>query len=130
MLSSALLLLFATHTRLSSEAVPEAAKGATLLGGCQAEVRLMQRDTLQQAASPDLINGSYCVGYVSGFLAGLTPASSVCTHEQPMAAVVWAYVDYMEHNPQLLEEDKRVGLRLALEKAFPCNSNRPSAPSA
>lgn len=125
-----LLLLLTFHRGAPGDLLPQAARGATLLRGCQAEVRLMQLDELKQASSPDLVNGSYCVGYLNGFLAGLAPASSVCTHEQPMAAVVQAYVDYMERNPQLLDEDKRVGLRLALQSAFPCMTSRPGPPSA
>lgn len=125
-----LLMLLTSHHGAPGDLVPEAARGATLLRGCQAEVRLMQLDAIRQANSPDLVNGSYCIGYLNGFLAGLAPASSICTHEQPMAAVVHAYVDYMEHNPQLLDEDKRVGLRLALQSAFPCATSRPAPPSA
>lgn len=126
----ALLLLLTAHHGALDEALPEAARGATLLRGCQAEERLMRLDQAQQAASPDLANGSYCVGYLNGFLAGLNPASAVCPYQQPMAVVVHAYVDYMERNPQLLSEDKRVGLRAALQTAFPCAAGRAPAPSA
>lgn len=46
--------------------------------------------------------------------------SSICTREHTMADLVRAYVDYMQRNPEMLEADKRVGVRLALENAFPC----------
>ena len=85
----------------------------------------MALNSLEDAPQIDLINGAYCLGYLNGFIASLpsTP-SSICTHEESIAAMVRAYVTYMERNPPLLEEDKRVGLRIALEVAYPCPASR------
>ena len=81
----------------------------------------MALSSLEQAPPIDLINGAYCIGYLNGFTAGLPVVPvSICTHDQDMGAIVRAYVSFMERNPPLLEEDKRVGLRLALEDAYPC----------
>ena len=100
-------------------------KGVSLFRGCQAEMRLMALGALEEAPPIDLINGAYCIGYLNGFTAGLPPESlSVCTRADSMGGMVRAYVSYMERNPALLEEDKRVGLRRALEAAYPC----PAAP--
>lgn len=97
------------------------AKGAALYRGCQAELRLMEPGALSQASQGDLVNGTYCVGYLTGFLANLpTSSSSICPGDRPMGMVVRAYVEYLDKNQQLLEQDKRLGLLLALEAAFPC----------
>lgn len=115
----ALILVFLGSA--SHDAAPDASRGEALLKGCQAEMRLLQPGAVASAPQSDLVNGSYCIGYVNGFLAGLAPATaSVCTEQAPMISVVGAYVHYMEQNPQLLTEDKRVGLRQALQAAFPC----------
>ena len=115
------LLLAALATNIGDTAGPDTTKGASLVRGCQAEVRLMQFTSLEDAPQLDLINGAYCIGYLNGFLAGLpTTPGSICTHGDSMGAMTRAYVSYMEHNPQLLDQDKRVGLRLALEQAYPC----------
>ncbi|HLI78130.1 MAG TPA: Rap1a/Tai family immunity protein [Acidobacteriaceae bacterium] len=115
-------LLFALATPAAhADPAPDPSKGAALLRGCQAEVRLMELPSLSSAEPIDLINGAYCVGYLNGFTAGLTPATAaICTGEDSMAALVRAYVRFMERNPKLLDEDKRVGLRLALQEAYPC----------
>ncbi len=82
-------------------------------------------NSLEHAAPIDLINGAYCIGYLNGFTAALPSASTlICTRQESMAAMVRAYVTYMEQNPALLDEDKRVGLRLALQIAFPCGASR------
>lgn len=105
----------------TADAGGDVAKGAALLHGCQAELRLSQPEALQHAEQGDLVNGAYCVGYVNGFLANLgEPRGTICTHEQPLVEVLRSYVDFMAQNPGLLERDKRVGLRLALEHAYPC----------
>lgn len=85
----------------------------------------MALNSLENAAQIDLINGAYCLGYLNGFIANLpsTPAS-ICTHADTVGALVRTYVDYMERNPPLLEADKRVGLRMALEDAYPCPAPR------
>ena len=119
MLAPTLLLLLTAATHLSADTAPDPAKGATLLHGCQAELRLLNLPSLDQAPPIDLIDGAYCIGYLNGFLAGLSPAS-VCTRQQTMAALVTAYVHYMETHPELEDQDKRTGLRLALQNAYPC----------
>ncbi len=88
-------------------------------------MRLMGVSSLEEAPQIDLINGAYCIGYLNGFTAALAPdATPICTHQESMAAMVRAYVTYMDQNPTLLDEDKRVGLRLALQSAFPCSASR------
>ena len=85
----------------------------------------MALNSLDDAPQIDLINGAYCIGYLNGFTASLpsTPPS-ICTHDESMGAMVRVYVSYMERNPALLEEDKRFGLRMALEDAYPCSAAR------
>lgn len=113
----------------TADATSDAAKGAALLHGCQAEIRLMDAGAaLAQAEAADLINGSYCIGYLNGFLTGIHPgAGGVCLGNGNMSDLVRAYVRFMERNPQFAEEDKRIGLRLALQDAFPCPVDDKSA---
>ncbi len=121
MLLPVLLLLLLPHSGVTPDAGKEPGKGASLLKACQAELRLMQPGALTSADAGDLVNGSYCIGYLNGFLANLTTdRNAACPNDEPMAELVRAYVSYMERNPRLLEEEKRMGLRLALQNAFPC----------
>ncbi len=81
----------------------------------------MALSTLEEAPPLDLINGAYCIGYLNGFTAGLPPQpEAICTRDESMSNMIRAYVSYMEGNPALLQEDKRVGLRMALQAAYPC----------
>jgi hypothetical protein len=118
------VLVLATLSATTGDtASQDTSKGASLMRGCQAEMRLMQLASLEEAPQLDLINGAYCIGYLNGFLAALPiDGNSICTHNDSMGAMTRAYVAYMDRNPRLLEEDKRVGLRLALESAYPCPS--------
>lgn len=115
-------LLFATVvTGRADDATREIVKGAALYKSCQAEMRLMEAKDLSQATQPDLIDGSFCVGFVNGFTGNLSGAKvGVCTDGSSMGAVVKAYVAYMEKNPRLMNEDRRIGLGLALRGAYPC----------
>lgn len=80
----------------------------------------MDLPSITKATQSDLLNGSYCVGYLNGFVANLTTQTEICTDSAPMSALVRAYLAYLDKNPDLLVEDRRVGLNLALRDAFPC----------
>ncbi len=80
----------------------------------------MDLPSLAGATQDDLIEGSYCVGFVNGFVGTLQGGKAVCTNGAPVGEVIRAYVAYMEKNPKLLEQDRRVGLRLSLQEIYPC----------
>ena len=104
-----------------ADAGRELFKGAALYRTCQAEMRLMELPSLSAARQPDLIDGSYCVGFLNGFTGNLNAArNEVCPGSASMGEVVRTYVAYMDRNPKLMTEDRRVGLRLALQEAYPC----------
>jgi hypothetical protein len=120
MLAPLLLVLTAALPTVSG--LPDPAMGGSLLRGCQAEMRLMALPTLEEAPPLDLINGAYCIGYLNGFLAALPSAKTViCPNQVPMGDLVRSYVEYMQRNPPMQDQDKRVGLRLALQSAYPCS---------
>ncbi len=98
----------------------ELSKGSALYRVCQAEARLMDLPSLVSAASSDLLNGSYCVGYLNGFVANLDRSAAICPQEVPIGVLVRVYVAFMAKNPDLLEKDRRMGLNLALRDAYPC----------
>ena len=104
----------------SADAISELSRGSALYRVCQAEVRLMNLPSLVSAASSDLLNGSYCVGYLNGFVANLNRSAAICPQEVPIGALVRVYVAFMAKNPDMLEKDKRMGLNLALREAYPC----------
>lgn len=87
----------------------------------------MDLPSVAKASQSDLLNGSYCVGYLNGFVANLTHQTAICTDNAPMSALVRAYVEFLDKNQDLLTEDRRLGLGLALKNAFPCSAK--SAPS-
>ncbi len=104
------------------------ARGAALYRVCQAEVRLMDLPSLVSADSSDLLNGSYCVGYLNGFVANLDRSAAICPQEAPIGALIRTYVGFMDKNPNMLEKDKRLGLNLALRGAYPCPAETLPAP--
>ena len=104
----------------TADAVAELSKGSGLYRVCQAEVRLMDLPSLTTATQSDLLNGSYCVGYLNGYVANLQPVKAVCPGGAATGALVRNYVNFMEKNPDLLEQDRRLGLSLALRDAYPC----------
>ncbi len=116
-----LLLLASTVAQPpTADAVVELSKGSALYRVCRAEIRLMDLPSITKASQSDLLNGSYCVGYLNGFMANLTTQTNICTNSAPVSALVRAYVGYLDKNPDLLGEDRRLGLGMALHDAFPC----------
>ena len=123
MLALTLLLGLASSglpTKDVNSELSQLSKGSALYRVCQAEVRLMDLPSLVSAASSDLLNGSYCVGYLNGFVANLNRSTAICPEEVPIGALVRVYVAFMAKNPDMLEKDKRMGLNLALRESFPC----------
>lgn len=116
------LLLLASPFTLppAPDAAVELSKGSALYRVCRAEVRLMNLPSVTKASESDLLNGSYCVGYLNGFVANLTTQTEICTDSAPMSALVRAYVGYLDKNPEFLSQDRRLGLGMALREAFPC----------
>ena len=121
MTAASLLLFLLGATGRPGNPWREIFQGSSLYRDCQAEVRLMELPSLTKAAQPDLIDGSYCVGFVNGFTGNLGSATdAICINGASTGSVVRAYVAFMEKNPKLLQEDRRVGLRLALKQAYAC----------
>ena len=119
------LLLATVVTSKVDDPTREIVKGSALYKSCQAEVRLMELPDISQATQPDLINGSFCVGFVNGFTGNLSGAKiGVCTNGSSMGAVVKAYIAFMDKNPRLMNEDRRVGLGMALQNAYPCPASQ------
>ena len=99
-------------------------QGASLYHLCQAEVKLMSLPSLTAASETDVINGSYCMGYLNGFTGSLRRSdAAICTHDESMGTLVRVYVTFMEKNPQLMDQDRTLGLRMALRDAYPCPAN-------
>lgn len=120
MLALALLFLATPPISPAGNAI-DVSSGAALVKGCDAELRLMQPDALKNASAGDLAEGSYCIGYLHGFLANIHSAETpICTERESMAALLRNYLEFMGDNPSLLGKDKRLGLRLSLEHTYAC----------
>ena len=126
MLASTLLLVLAGTQ--SADAIAELSRGSALYRVCQAEVRLMDLPDLSKATQSDLLNGAYCVGYVNGFLSNLHPAAAVCTGGVTAGTLVRAYVEFMERNPAMMDQDRKTGLEMALTDTYHCSLNRSPGP--
>ena len=119
MLAPALLFALAA-VRPSPDALTELSKGSALYRVCQAEVRVMDQGSVRDGDGSDILNGSYCVGYMNGYMGNLHRDDAVCTGGAPVGLVVRAYVLFMDKNPNLLGEERQTGVNLALRDAFPC----------
>ena len=124
MLAPLLLLASTLNPPPAPDPVRELSKGSALYRVCQAEIRLMNLPSLTKASQSDLLNGSYCVGYLNGFVANAEIKTTICPESAPMGDLVRAYVHFLDKNPNLLGQDRRLGLGLALEEAFPCPTKR------
>jgi hypothetical protein len=71
----------------------------------------------------------YCIGYVSGFLDGMSVAvtstggrQNVCLPQRGITndQAIRIFVKYLRDNPQTLHETGRMSLYISLAKAFPC----------
>ena len=119
MLGPALLLALAGPAR-AADPVAELSKGSALYRVCQAEVRLMNLPSLTEATQSDLLNGSYCVGYLNGYIANPRPAPAACIGGVATGTLIQVYVSFMDKNPDLLDQDRNLGLNRALHEAYPC----------
>ncbi len=120
MLVPLLLLAFGSDQPRAADPVAELSKGSALYRVCQAEVRVMDLPSVNEASQSDLLDGSYCIGYLNGFTANLEQQTTICTQSAPMSSLIRAYVDFLKKHPDFLAKDRRLGLGLALEKSFPC----------
>ena len=119
MFSAWVMFAFAVSAH-SDDAAREMLKGAALYRSCQAEVRLMDLPSVKTASQADLVEGSFCVGFVHGFTGNPSGQGNTCPNGAPVGDVIRAYVAYMDRNPKLLEQDRRVGLQLSMQELYPC----------
>ena len=124
----ALLPVLALLSTTGNDAAGELMRGSSLYRGCQAELRLMHLPSLAQAAESDLLNGTYCIGYVNGFVSQLRRDDAVCPAGVPTGSLVEGYVSYMDSHPELLSQDRGIGLSMALRSGFSCSAS--PAPTA
>lgn len=66
----------------------------------------------------------FCLGYVKGLSAGYAIAKGpeICVSEGTAPeTLIRLYVQYMEKNPKLLDENLAYGVALALRENYPCH---------
>jgi hypothetical protein len=98
-------------------------KGSSLFASCQAHIRVMDRT--YKNLDEDFPASEYCVGYVEGFTTGnVYGGGSLCFKEASAGTLVRVYVAYMQRNPKLLDDDKYVGLGLALRDSYQCKAKK------
>jgi hypothetical protein len=92
--------------------------GSYLLPKCKALLRSIDHE---QAQVGDGLDGIYCLGFVSGFVAGLNnDEDKVCAVGAVPNTIARVYVAYMEKNPKLLDTTSNIGLYFALKESYPC----------
>lgn len=111
---------------IAEPAFAEGQDGNFFLQACGATVKQANGGTL----SPEEGAASlYCVGYVAGFLDGVSLATSqggngkvICTPERGITndQAIRIFVKYLRGNPKVLHESGRMSLFVALAKTFSC----------
>jgi Rap1a immunity proteins len=104
---------------LAMQATPDLANGAALYSQCKAYVALV--DKTRSIDSDAMLDAGTCLGYISGFTDVVaTGSSTVCLKPVTTATLVRVYIAYMDKNPKLFDESRKVTLALALTDAYPC----------
>ena len=98
---------------------PQDSRGKFLFQNCQAAISIM--DGPQQDAT-NYTPVFQCVDYIDGFVDGYTSrsGSNICMNQVSQGAIARIYVAYMEKHPNLLDQEKLIGMRESLADAYPC----------
>lgn len=122
----AILLLAALAAAATCNVWGQGPEGSALLKACGATLR--QADG-GQLSEEDSIESIFCIGYVSGFLDGMSLTATltggrpnVCLPERGITndQAIRILVKYLRENPETLHKSGRMSLYISLGKAFPC----------
>src|ERR1700679_1432205 len=100
---------------------PNPAKNSFLVYACQTTVRL------QEAHAPAPNDESTrleiaCVTYIQGFADSAALTQGLCVKGVSIGALTKEYLGYMERHPQLLDQNKALGLAASIKEAHPCSA--------
>lgn len=96
-------------------------RGSDLYQSCKTGIALMDSPSGATATTDELLAGTKCQQYISGFLEGnMYGGSTICADTATLGTLMRVYVAYMDANPKVMDEPKSVGVYLALAIAYPC----------
>jgi hypothetical protein len=113
-------------TALPQAACAQGQDGAFWLRACSAALKI---DEGALAPAEDQYAALGCTGSVSGFLDGMTLASTgtktqraVCLPDRGISndQATRVFVKYLRDNPEILHQSGRMSFYIALAKSFPC----------
>jgi hypothetical protein len=109
-----LLILAAQVPTAPRGTVPPPGSGSELMVQCVATLGI----ALGAGSGDTVAKGALCMSYVEGFADDAK--SDVCLPPQPVMPVIHSYLQFMKDNPKYYEMPKAVGLRAAIDAAYPC----------
>src|SRR5512139_2144783 len=100
--------------------------GSYFLQACNAAIR--QHDG-ERVSAEETVKGVHCLGYIGGFLDGLSLAAGVAKSQFPICLpkkgisanqAARIFVKYLRENPKVLNEPGRDSFVISMRNAFPC----------
>lgn len=119
-------ILICLLTTLAQTSHAQGQDGAFWLRACSAALKIDEGATLPPE---DQYAAVGCTGYVSGFLDGMSLASTsakaqraVCLPDRGISndQAMRIFVKYLRDNPEILHQSGRMSFYIALARSFPC----------
>lgn len=107
-----LISLALATSLLTHDPIPERLRGSTLYNNCKAD------------SQTHLMAATECMDYISGFVDAALSARLICPSENATnGTVVRIYLQFMDQHPELLDENRYLGLEGSLITAYPCTKH-------
>src|ERR1700677_554229 len=102
-------------------AKPNPSRNSFLVYACQATVRLQEAHVAAPNDEATRLEIA-CVTYIQGFADSAALTQGLCVKGVSIGTLTKEYLGYMERHPQLLDQNKALGLAASIKEAHPCSA--------
>jgi len=102
-------------------AQPNPSMNRFLVYACQATVRLQEAHAAAPNDEATRLEIA-CVTYIQGFADSAALTQGLCVKGVSIGTLTKEYLGYMERHPQLLDQNKALGLAASIKEGHPCSA--------
>ena len=115
------LLMVSFFAAAQPLAQPNPSRNSFLVYACHATVRLQEAHAPAPNDEATRLEIA-CVTYIQGFADSAALTQGLCVKGVSIGTLTKEYLVYMERHPQLLDQNKALGLAASIREAHPCST--------
>jgi Rap1a immunity proteins len=115
------LLLLSLFQAPQALGQPNPAKNSFLIYACQATVRLQEAHAPAPNDEATRLEIA-CVTYIQGFADSAALTQGLCVKGVSIGTLTKEYLAYMKQHPELLDQNKALGLAASIRESHPCSA--------